>query len=180
MKKYRSQKGFTLIELLAALLVLVVVGSIIAQILVTAFRTSKKSDSIALIKQSGNFALTEMAKTIRNARELMTPYPCGTPSSPTTSNSLQIISPDGRQITLSCDLTNNLLASDSVSLIDNQTLQLSAPCNFVCSQVSSTDLPLITISFGLQQKVTSSFVENVAAPSPILFTTSVTLRNLTR
>src|SRR6476620_10997524 len=60
--------GFTLIELLIA-----VVGTIAVSVLSFTLRGSKKSDSIEVIRQSGDAALSKMVRTIRYAKSLDSP-----------------------------------------------------------------------------------------------------------
>src|SRR5260221_240482 len=71
-----SEAGFTLVEMLAVVSIFVIVGAIAMSILVTSFRTSQKTDIITLVQQNGNYALSQVAKTLRNARGLVTPFPC--------------------------------------------------------------------------------------------------------
>lgn len=189
-----SQKGFTLVELLAVIIVFSVVTSIIAGILVTSLRTSNKTNIISTVKQNGNFALTQMSGVIRNARVLVSPYPCGSPSTPTTVTQLQLITADGLPITLDCNaqVSNTpptctpqtpcaTIASNSASLLDTSAIKLTA-CTFTCSQLSNTDYPIINISFSLKQITNSNFADQVVLPNSgtVNFYTSIVLRNLQR
>ncbi|MCL5439268.1 MAG: prepilin-type N-terminal cleavage/methylation domain-containing protein [Patescibacteria group bacterium] len=71
--KFRNENGkfcsgFTLVELLAVMVVLVVVGAIIVQILYSTIRGSGKTNLITLIRQNGNFTISQMVKIIRDAK----------------------------------------------------------------------------------------------------------------
>src|SRR6185437_15252578 len=133
--------GFTLVEMLAVMVVFIVIGTLIIAIMVTTFRTSNKTDVLTLVKQNGNYAITQMAKTIRDARSLVSPYPCYPPAQ---STSISVITPDNNAITYSC--VNNTIASNGASLLDTTAVSV-ASCSFTCSQQSQTDLPFIDISF---------------------------------
>ena len=68
MKKYlSSKKGFTLVEVLVVMVIVLVVGSIIIGVLFAAARKSNKASSLDVVKRNGNYAIEQMAKTIRYA-----------------------------------------------------------------------------------------------------------------
>lgn len=169
-----SEGGFTLVEMLAVMIIFIAIGTIIVAILTTTFRTSQKTDVLTTVRQNGNYAISQMAKTIRDARALVDPFPC---SPAVTQNSLTITTPDDQQVVYSC--SNNTISSNSASLIDSSAVSVSS-CSFTCSQESDSDLPLITISLGLQQKSASTFAEQKASASAIPFQTSIVLRNINR
>ena len=172
-------RGFTLIEMLAVIAIFIVVGSVGMAILITSFRTSQKTDIITLIQQNGNYALSQMGKTIRDARGIVTPFPCV----PTVSaNAITIITPDNQQVTFAC-LSNGAspatIASNGVSLLDTTKVTLTS-CSFSCSQESDSDLPIISINFSLQQQSSSKLVEQIASQSAVGFQTSIETRNINR
>lgn len=171
---FQKEQGFTLVEMLAVMVVFIVIGTLIIAIMVTTFRTSNKTDVLTLVKQNGNYAITQMAKTIRDARSLVSPYPCY-PSAQSTS--ISIITPDNNAITYSC--INNTIASNGASLLDTSAVSV-ASCTFTCVQQSQTDLPFIDISFSLTQKNASTLAEKQASISAVPFETSVVIRNINR
>jgi type II secretory pathway pseudopilin PulG len=63
-----SNSGYTLIELLAVMIVLTTVGVIIASIFVSALRGGNKSTTTNDIRQSGNYAISQMSKMIAFAK----------------------------------------------------------------------------------------------------------------
>lgn len=177
MKIYlKQQQGFTLVEMLTVIVIFVVIGVIAMSILITAFRTSQKTDIITLIQQNGNYALSQMAKTIRDARGLVSPFPC---SPPVSGNTISILTPDDQQVTYSCGGQPPTIASNGASLLDTNTVALQS-CSFTCSQSSPSDLPIIQINFSLQQQSNSKFSENIASASAVNFQTSVGIRNINR
>lgn len=176
MKNTKFQKGFTLVEMLTTIAIFVIIGTITMSILITSFRTSQKTDIITLIQQNGNYALTQMSKTIRNARGLVSPFPC---SPSVSTNTVTITTPDNQQVTYSCGGQPATIASNGASLLDTNTVALNA-CSFTCSQESDSDLPIITITFSLLQQSNSTFAERIASASPVNFQTSVGIRNINR
>lgn len=169
-----SSLGFTLVEMLAVMVVFITIGGIIVSILVTSFRTSHKTDTLTLVKQNGNYALTQIAKTIRNARAIITPYPCYPPVS---SNTISITTADNNNITYIC--TGSTIASNGASLLDTTAVTITS-CSFTCTQQFETDLPFIAINFSLNQVGSSQFAEQKASASAIPFQTSVLIRNINR
>ncbi len=169
-----SSRGFTLVEMLAVIAIFIVVGSIVFSILVTTFRTSHKTDIVTLVQNNGNYTLSQMAKTIRDARGLVTPFPC---SPPVTANSISLLTPDNQQITYAC--TSSTISSNGASLLDTSQVSLKS-CSFTCSQESNSDLPVILINFSLQQSSSSTFAEQLASQSAVVFQTSIGIRNINR
>ncbi len=183
-KKYSSafSGGFTLIEMLTAMIIFIVIGSVVVSILTTSFRTAHKTDIVTLVQHNGNYAITQMAKTIRDARGLVSPFPC-VPVNPTPVSSITIITSDNQEITYACvtnpSPTPNTIASNGASLLDTTVVALSQ-CSFACTQQSSSELPYITINFSLTQQTTSTFAEQLASQSAVPFQTSVVIRNINR
>ncbi len=167
--KKKKYTGFSLIELLIAVAIMLIVGTIVTSVLFVSLRTSSKSETTLLVKQNGEFALSQMTKSIRFAKQLDSPASCVTP---VTQLSVTITSfLDGGQTTFSC--SGSTIASNGASLIDTTAVTASG-CSFICSQTSSSQPPTITIQFTLNARTTSSFVETTATAP---FKTSVTMRN---
>lgn len=171
---FSKQAGFTLVEMLAVIAIFVVIGGIVTSILVTSFRTSNKTDIVTAIQNNGNYAISQMAKTIRDARKLQTPFPC-VPS--VNASSITVLTPDNQQVTYAC--ASSTITSNSASLLDTSQVSLQE-CSFTCMQESESDLPVIRIRFSLLQKSTSTFAEQIASASAVVFQTSVGIRNINR
>jgi len=169
-----SSLGFTLVEMLAVVAIFVIVGSITMSILVTSFRTSHKTDIITLVQQNGNYALSQVAKTLRNARGLVDPFPC---VGQVTASSVTVITPDDQQVTYAC--SGGTIASNGASLIDTSTISMPS-CTFTCLQTSKSDLPIITVDFSLKQQSSSTLAEQKASLTTVDFQTSVVIRNINR
>lgn len=178
MKHTTQQKGFTLVEMLAVMIVFVVIGSFVTAILITSLRGNNKTNTITAVRQNGNYALSQMAKTVRNARYLVSPASCGTISAPTVTQTLQLKDPDGNVITYDCSSGTNI-TSNSANLLDTTAVSL-ASCKFTCGQDRLIDQPEIGISFSLKQvNASTQFADLTASASAIEFSTSVVLRNIT-
>ena len=188
--KNLSNKGYTLIELLAVIVVMVTVGGIITSILVTALRGENKTNATTQVRQNGDYAITQMYKTIAYAKSFdgisvdkvnfdtscvpqSPPAPTPTPT-PTQYKYLKITSFDGGQTTFACE--NNTIASDSAStnasLVDSSNLTVTN-CYFTCSQTDIRSAPTIDINFTLTRNSAGLFENQSAIP----FETSVTFRN---
>lgn len=186
MKISKLESGFTLIEMLAVIFVLSTIGVLVGAIITSSLRGTNKTNTITVVRQNGNFAITQMAKMVQNALRLDSPYPCIPPPSPTPApagySSITITSFDGSQTEFKCDYplggSRITIASNRSNLLDTRSVSLVAgSCKFTCSQTSLSDPPIIGISFTLSQKSTTSFFEQSAS---IPFQTSVVMRNVSR
>lgn len=171
-----KNKGFTLIELLVVISIFVLLTTIILGTLIVVLRGSKNADSLILVKQNGNYAMSQMIRIIRFAKSLDSPVTCDS----TPLNSITITTFDLNQTTFSCPVdplpTPNFIASNSANstkLTNKQSIGVSA-CSFVCTQ-SSTGPPLINITFSLK-KINSNGLPEGDVTIP--FQSSVTMRNL--
>jgi prepilin-type N-terminal cleavage/methylation domain-containing protein len=167
------ERGYTFIELLAVISIFSVIGIAIVSILFTTLRGSRKSDLLVMLKQNGDFAISQMTNNIRYAKSLDTPASCTTP---VTTKTITISSAtDNGQTTYVCPaVSTSGITSNSASLVDTNAVAVTA-CNFVCTQQSVYDPPTINITFTLTPKNVNGLPENTGA---LPFQTSVTMRNL--
>lgn len=180
--KYKiQQKAFTLVELLIAMGIVVIVGSVVTATLFGVLRGSSKSTTITIVKQNGDAAMSQMAKTIRNAKTLNYIYPCGSPSSPTTTSTLTVTAIDNTTTTFTCDSINSTVTTNGQTLFDTSAVALSPSMScatmFTCSQDTISSSPVIQIRLSLTQKNQNAPVEKT---STISFQTSVEMRNVNR
>lgn len=177
----KKQSGFTMIELLAVMIVFVSVGAIVIAIIVAALRGNNKTNALNSVQTNGDYAISQLTKAIRNATTLLSPFPCGTITSPTVTSSVQLAFPDGSTSTYSCtDATGGAnITSNSASLINTSAVKVAA-CKFTCGQNSPSDYPVIGIDFSLQANNSGNFVEQKASASAVEFQTSIVIRNLIR
>lgn len=182
-KKYSFslQHGFTLVELLAVMVVFVVIGGIIIAVISAILRGNNKTNALNAVQTNGDYVISQLTKSIRNATTLLSPFPCGTIESPTATSSIALAFPDGTTSTFSCQDPNNNpdITSNSASLINTGAVTVSS-CQFTCGQNSPSDYPLIGINFSLQTKNANSFTDTRASTSAVQFQTSIVIRNLIR
>lgn len=173
-------KGFTLIELLAAMIVFGAVGTIIAAILFSSFRGAGKTSTLTIVRQNGNYVISQVAKTLRNAQSFKGVSTNGTDyvvdcSGSTHYSSVKIADSDGTNVVFACQQPT--IAANGVSLFDSSVALVDGTCFFTCQQTSLFNGATIGIFFSLQQAGAASFVDTSAT---IPFQTSVTLRNSPR
>lgn len=189
----KYQKGYTLIELLAVMVVFVVIGGIVLAIIFSTLRATNKANTLAYLRQNGNYAISQMVKMIRDAEKFegvkinsgdSYRLSCQTQD----YHFLKITSFDGGTTEFTClpinlpSLPNGQISSTSALLalpallIDTSMISVTT-CSFTCSHTSASDSPIIGISFSLSQGSDSPFVEKKAS---IDFETSVTMRNLNK
>jgi type II secretory pathway pseudopilin PulG len=198
-RKQKSESGYTLIELLAVIIVLMTVGTIITVILISALRGGDRSATVNNVRQSGDYAISQMSKMITYARSFdgisdgtswyancVSPsVGAGTPTPvPPNYSALKVTSFDGGQTTFFCDNTNQAIASQSGSasptyLTDTSTTVVTAgSCYFTCKQSSESAPPTINIYFDLNSKPSGSGITPfVEKRSSIHFEITVTMRN---
>jgi prepilin-type N-terminal cleavage/methylation domain-containing protein len=167
--------GFTLTELLVAIGIFSILGTVTVAILFLTLRTSKKSDVLISLNQTGNALISQVGRNIRYARSLDSPLSCVAPN---TTQSITVTSSlDNGQTTYSCVAGgSSAIASNGASLTDIS--QVSVPtCSFTCTQRTLNDPPTINFSFTLESKNPTGLLESSGS---IPFQTSVTLRNYNR
>lgn len=190
-------RGFTLVELLASIIVLVAVGSVIAGIITSSLRGTNKTTTIENIRQSGNYALSQMSKNIEYARvfnglsndgvNYVTSCPFSTPTPPvqpqavrTNYNYIKVTPLNSGPIEYKCILPSPsppILTVNNVEIIDTNIVYLKN-CSITCTQTNATDVPIIKIELTLGPKSSNNLPEN--STPPISFETSVTIRNYKR
>lgn len=175
-------------EMLAAIIVLVAVGSVIAGIITSSLRGANKTNSIENIRQNGNYILGQISKNIEYAqvfnglspdgKDYATSCPFSTAPTPvpekTEYDFIKVTPPNSFPIVYNCN--PSAITANGASLIDTNSIALKS-CSITCTQTRATDVPIIGISFTLEPKNSNSLPENSA---PILFETSVTIRNYKR
>lgn len=183
------EKGFTLVELLASIVVLVSVGSIIAGIITSSLRGANKTNVVENLRENGNYAISQISRTIEYAQTLNgfsdngTDYATSCPfsASPTpvpaeTSYKFVKVTSFNNNVTeYSCSASvPATITANGASLIDTSSIALT-DCVIACVQPRATDIPIIKIGFKLGPKNSKGLAET--SSPPILFETSITIRN---
>lgn len=193
-----GQTGFTLIELLVVVGILSIVGSIVAGIITYSLRGTNKASTIENIRQSGNYAISQMAKTIEYAETFdglsmdgidykkSCPVIQPTPNPTFTPYSYIKVTPfNSSTIVYSCSFVGGTATlafqqpptAPAVSLIDTSSIEV-VTCSFTCEISNTLGIPSIMIELRLKPAISSTLVENV---TPFIrFDTEVTMRNYQR
>lgn len=195
-KYFKNNYGYTLVELLAVIIIIVVVGGIMLGILTSSLRGGNRSTTVNDVRQSGNYALTQMSKMIAYSKVFegvsdgtvdgngnliyqtdcvpaSPPAPTPTPT-PSSYSYLKILSFDGGETVFSCLAGGTQsIASNGASMINTSGINI-ASCSFSCTQSSLATPPTIDINFTLSKSNGGLFGENQTS---IPFSTSVTFRN---
>jgi prepilin-type N-terminal cleavage/methylation domain-containing protein len=178
MKRVQSAKckvqsflpGFTFIELLVSMSIILLVGSLILVVFFMSLRGAEKSQHLLTLRQNGNFALTQMVKSVRLAKG----FPEGTLCDGTTAlPSISIISATDLTITTyACTeaepgsefatIASRSASGDETQLLDGSTVKTNG-CSFTCGTQGPFQTPYLRINFSLipaaadpQQSDTSS------------------------
>lgn len=191
MKKVRFiklQRGFTIVEILAVMIVFIVIGSIAAAVFFTSLRTVNKSNSLASLRENGNYALSQVVKMIRYAQKFegvsadgLTYIPECTASSGVQDVPvpyLKIRGFDNQPTVLQCSTgVNGNIASNSSSLLDPSVVKTVNACSFSCYQKNSGDHPTITVTLTISETSSASAPGIIERNTTLPLQTSVTFRN---
>ncbi|MBU4016229.1 prepilin-type N-terminal cleavage/methylation domain-containing protein [Patescibacteria group bacterium] len=174
----RNDNGFTLVEVLVVSGIFIIISTVIVAILIVITRGSKKSDSIVIVRQSGEQAMAQMVRIMRFAKSftnsLDEPFPCNG----TVQNNIKIIAAvDLSQYVFTCPSSPptipNFIGLNGTKLTNSNTVAVQA-CSFTCIQQAGGS-PTIGISFTLSKINLSGALESDVV---IPFNSSVTLRNI--
>lgn len=188
-KDFFSLKGFTLVELMVVITILATIGAVVLNTVLITLRTSIKTNTINEVRQVGTYTISQLSKTIRNAKSFQGVSTDGTnfrtncvssSISPVAYEAVKITTFDGNDVVFSC--AGNTIASDGASLINTASVQV-ASCTFYCAQRTILDTPTIGIDISLTQFTptgTHVLNENTASASAIPFQTTVLIRNVSR
>ena len=169
-----TSKGFTLIELLVVMGVLAIMGGVILSIFFSVLRGTNKTNQLIIVRQNGNYAISQMSKIIRNAKRLEYPASC-TPSVSTPY--ITLIGQNDEQIILEHYPISNILRARSIASTVNLTSNTQVRATnlqFTCTQAPNSNTFLIYISFIVSQSSTNPGSENSAS---LPFSTSIAFRN---
>ncbi len=186
----KKNKGFTLLELLVVMVVLISTGIVIGGILFSSLRGVTKTNTLTAVRENGDFAISQIVKMIRNAKEFKGVSTdgetffndCSVGGVPKYYH-IKITSPDGGETTFSCEfatISSKSASFSNISLIDTRAVVVKQDsCFFTCSQESLTETPTIGIRFSLQQEESINVFQGERTAA-IDFQTSVTMRNALR
>ena len=148
----KQQSGFTLIELLISMSIILVVSSVMLVVFFTTIRGTEKSQQLILVRQNGNFAMTQMTKTIRLTKTL------DDSACTTEEGSSEItIEDNDEEKTYTCNeaeeniSVSNADGSEHSTLIDQSSVRMTS-CRFYCGYREGSNAPYVTIKFTLISK----------------------------
>lgn len=182
MEKRIKNGGFTIVELLVAIGILIIVGSIISGAIMFSLRGANKANSMEQLRQTGDFVINQLVKTVTNAKTFdgvsdnsidFSPV-CEFTSPPTPPHPyryLKITRFDNASVLYDCTLSTFRINGTDVF---NPSAVVLSKCSIACSQKDLADIPTISISFTLSSTGNTSLVENSTS---IDFKTSVVPRN---
>lgn len=183
---YKFGQGFTLIEVLVVMALSAVVGTIVFSIVFTTLRSYNKANSVTLVRQNGENAISQMTRLIRSGKsfqgvgtgdETFTTICPQTDPAPRYSE-VKLTSFDNTDIVLSCK--NDTITLNDVSLINTSEVALGEEeesCFFACTQSTPSDAPRIDINFSLLRKDANNVIDT---HTKLDFHTSVIPRNTTQ
>ena len=197
--KGRVNSGFSLVELLISMFLILSISSVVMTIFVAGLRGTNRASAEADVRQNGNLAMTQMSRTIRNAKNFNGVSVDGTTnfttscyvgsSNPTPTpqpyKAVQVDSFDGGTTTLKCpDVGETVITSISATLAAPASLTDSSrvivepgSCYFSCQQESPTDPPVVGIHFTVESlRGSGSIGQSVNQ----MFETTVVPRNYLR
>lgn len=180
----KNKSGFSLIELLVATSIIITAMTIVLGIIISSFRISSKSATQDVLRQNGNYALSQMSRTIQFTDGFV-----GVSSEADATNFVSCIDPPGQISNInvsynklphvfSCkDNTapNNGIFDNGNPMIDSSKIKVEAgSCNITCLQLNDSAAPVIGISFRLIYGGSSSTFEKNSTQQ---FSTRIKVRN---
>lgn len=171
-------RGFTLVELLVSSAIVVSISTIVVSILFIAFRVNQRTGITLTVKNNGNSALSQMATSIKYAKNLNNPAECVTAANRQPRQQIAFTSAfDNGQTILSCQTgAASTIASNGAALINTTAVTVQS-CSFTCIQTTVNDPPTITIRFSLTSK---NYVGTTETQTILPFQTAATMRNYIR
>jgi type II secretory pathway pseudopilin PulG len=175
--------GFTLVELLVSLILLTTVFSIIFAIVWISLRNTIKVNNMNNIRQNGNYTISQMTKMLQFATEfnglsnddISYTTVCQNPqnSSLTYYKYVKFQASDFGAVTFGCLSSPATIASNGASFINSDEYSVES-CGFSCTQKYSDSSVNIGIRFIIKKLLAGNPFD---IPAPLLFQTSVNMRN---
>ena len=164
-------KAFTLIELVVVVAILGGLSVAISRIFFSNLKGAQTTQSLIELRQSGDSAMLNISKRLRNARGIPASECTGASTSSITFTprdpSVPVSSGATVPVTISCDSSTIKVSVDGVesTIVAGNISMIS--CSFTCNQTPGSP-PRVDISYTLNDIETSSTLD---------FNSTVTLRN---
>ena len=191
-KKLGIRSGFTLIELLIVVAMAASVTTIVVGVIASTLRGANKSITINKVRENGNYAISQMSRTIKYAKTIEggkvnitdPSWSCqNIPQAPTPTpvpihyKFVNVTAFDGTSYVFGCDEMNSTILMNASEIIDagptGSVTLIPGSCYFTCSK-GFIDTPAVGINFILSSKTSSALVESQAT---IPFSTFIKGRN---
>ncbi len=165
MKIENSKPGFTLLELLAVVGILSFILIAVTQLLASTLAGSGKTNSLQLVKQNGQFALSTMARLVRLSKSV----------SVCSSGDLQfVVSESGSDVSYRFDVAGTRLRKTRAGQISWVTEDNVAVSSFTCSLTPGSAGTPAVVDLSLTIGKSGLSVENSVVNTD--FNTTVSLR----
>lgn len=191
-----KSQGYTLVEILVVVSLLGTVGLIIAIVLYSSLRGGEKTNLIERVKQNGNYGLSVFSREARFASVFDGVSLDGTTFttacvSGTKYQYVRFQDGSGQKNTFSCASSTFSVIRQSAASTSTDTLingsqvgVVPGSCSFSCSNATSVGTYTVGVSFSLTDPISAAPSTSPRTPlfektivNPVLFETSVTLRN---
>jgi len=163
------KKGFTLIELLVVVAIMGTVGVMVSNLFFQTLKGSTKAELLKTVKQEGDYAISLMERTIRNAKAVESACVVGG----SVVSSITVTNQDDTSTSFECDAGNTKITLDGSDLTSSAVVVSGCNSFITCTRSGSTP-PIVKISFSLSQAGSSTRPEEQAS---VDFQTTVSLRN---
>jgi type II secretory pathway pseudopilin PulG len=173
-----STSGFSLIELMVVITLTIILTIAGMGLFFSSLYGNSKKAVLTVVKDEGDYALSQIEFLLRNSIQLVQdPADASAPICAPGMSKISFRSFDNNITTLTS--SGGKIASKSASaaqpvFLTTDSVLLSTPPRFDCSQVAQNSGGYVKISFSLQKQG-----DSLGNPSPLLedFVTSVQLRN---
>ena len=174
-KNKNKNKGFSLVELLVGIVITISAATLVLSIIISSFRISTKTNTNAILRENGNYALSQISKTIQfsdsftNVKQGNTEINCLN----TSVSNLSEVNVVYNDVNTSIKCSGDRILINNQSSIDSSNVKVvSGSCSFTCKQ-SGNEGPEIGIDFSLTTGPGAA-----ESTSRLNFSTSVKMRNL--
>lgn len=173
----KANSGFSLIEVLIGSFIVFATTAVVLSMIISSFRISSKTTTDSVIRQNGNYALTQISKMLQFA-DTFESITCGGntfDNCSITRSSCSRVDFVYKNTPANVACAGGEVRVNGATSIDSDKVEVvSGSCNFTCTQNPETG-PVIGISFTLTSGGSGTVVEK---RSEMDFSTSVRMRNL--
>jgi len=145
------------------------VGVMVSNLFFQTLKGSTKAELLKIVKQEGDYAISSMERTIRNAKAVESACVSGG----STASSITVTNQDDTLTSFECDVGNAKITLNGADLTSSAVVVSGCGSFITCTQSGSTP-SIAIIRFSLSQADSSTRPEEQTSVS---FQTTVSLRN---